>query len=438
MSLRWSAAPARVAGGVTASRPGSPSGRRDAPRPVRRRTPATLQRRAGPCPGSSSRSRSRPSPRCSRFPPARRTRRARRPPGSSAPVTVTGSGTARAPCPTGRAGASASRLAATPRARRSAPSRRRWRKLLARSRAQASPKPTCRRRTSRFGVRENEDGTKDRGLQRDQSVSDDTSRPRPRRHDHGRRVEGRRETDVNGPDLSPSSTAALREAGSQRSSTTPRRRRGRFAEKAGTTSARLDDHRAGRHTAAGTRRREGLRHGHDTGAGIRAPGESELQAASITVCHLRHLVESGTWPWRTRRSGALLGEWRIAIDPLRRDAPAAPSSRRRARRPLLPRLPQLALPLHRREGGAGGSHRARRGRRRRAVHPPPGRVRPGSTLERVALPDDLVARLEGKSSLGRLGLLIHSTAGFVDPGWDGHVTLELSNVANLPITIYPG
>ena len=62
----------------------------------------------------------------------------------------------------------------------------------------------------------------------------------------------------------------------------------------------------------------------------------------------------------------------------------------------------------------------------------------GSTLERVALPDDLVARLEGKSSLGRLGLLIHSTAGFIDAGWDGHLTLELSNVANLPITIYPG
>jgi dCTP deaminase len=62
----------------------------------------------------------------------------------------------------------------------------------------------------------------------------------------------------------------------------------------------------------------------------------------------------------------------------------------------------------------------------------------GSTLERVKLPDDLVARLEGKSSLGRLGLLIHSTAGFIDPGWDGHVTLELSNVANLPITIYAG
>ena len=68
----------------------------------------------------------------------------------------------------------------------------------------------------------------------------------------------------------------------------------------------------------------------------------------------------------------------------------------------------------------------------------PGEFVLGSTLERVTLPDDLVARLEGKSSLGRLGLLIHSTAGFIDPGWDGHVTLELSNVANLPITVYPG
>ena len=68
----------------------------------------------------------------------------------------------------------------------------------------------------------------------------------------------------------------------------------------------------------------------------------------------------------------------------------------------------------------------------------PGEFVLGSTAERVALPDDLVARLEGKSSLGRLGLLIHSTAGYVDPGWDGYLTLELSNVANLPITLYPG
>ncbi|MEP6468744.1 MAG: dCTP deaminase [Chloroflexota bacterium] len=68
----------------------------------------------------------------------------------------------------------------------------------------------------------------------------------------------------------------------------------------------------------------------------------------------------------------------------------------------------------------------------------PGEFVLGSTLERVALPDDLVARLDGKSSLGRLGLLIHSTAGFVDPGWEGNLTLELSNVANLPITLYDG
>jgi len=68
----------------------------------------------------------------------------------------------------------------------------------------------------------------------------------------------------------------------------------------------------------------------------------------------------------------------------------------------------------------------------------PGEFVLGSTLERIRLPNDLVGRLEGKSSLGRLWLLIHSTAGFVDAGWDGYLTLELSNVANLPITVYPG
>ena len=68
----------------------------------------------------------------------------------------------------------------------------------------------------------------------------------------------------------------------------------------------------------------------------------------------------------------------------------------------------------------------------------PGEFVLGSTLERIRLPDDRVARLEGQCSLGRLGLLIHSTAGFIDPGWHGHVTLELSNVANRPVTIYPG
>ncbi len=68
----------------------------------------------------------------------------------------------------------------------------------------------------------------------------------------------------------------------------------------------------------------------------------------------------------------------------------------------------------------------------------PGEFVLGATLERVRLGNDIVARLEGKSSLGRVGLLIHSTAGFVDPGFDGYLTLELSNVANLPIAIYPG
>jgi dCTP deaminase len=68
----------------------------------------------------------------------------------------------------------------------------------------------------------------------------------------------------------------------------------------------------------------------------------------------------------------------------------------------------------------------------------PGEFVLGSTYEFVKLPDDIAARLEGKSSLGRLGLLTHSTAGFVDPGFQGHVTLELSNVATLPIKLWPG
>jgi dCTP deaminase len=68
----------------------------------------------------------------------------------------------------------------------------------------------------------------------------------------------------------------------------------------------------------------------------------------------------------------------------------------------------------------------------------PGEFVLGSTFETVGLPDDLAGRLEGKSSLGRLGLLTHSTAGFIDPGFGGHITLELSNVANLPIILWPG
>lgn len=68
----------------------------------------------------------------------------------------------------------------------------------------------------------------------------------------------------------------------------------------------------------------------------------------------------------------------------------------------------------------------------------PGEFVLANTLERITLSDSIVARLEGKSSLGRIGLLIHSTAGFVDPGWDGNLTLELSNVSRLPLTLYKG
>jgi len=70
------------------------------------------------------------------------------------------------------------------------------------------------------------------------------------------------------------------------------------------------------------------------------------------------------------------------------------------------------------------------------VHP--GEFILGNTVERISLGDDLVARLEGKSSLGRLGLIVHATAGYIDPGFTGNITLELSNVANLPIKLYPG
>ena len=68
----------------------------------------------------------------------------------------------------------------------------------------------------------------------------------------------------------------------------------------------------------------------------------------------------------------------------------------------------------------------------------PGEFVLGSTIERVGMPDDLVARVEGKSSLGRVGLLIHATAGFVDPGFSGQITLELSNVSPLPVKLWPG
>ena len=137
---------------------------------------------------------------------------------------------------------------------------------------------------------------------------------------------------------------------------------------------------------------------------------------------IRHAHRRGAHPARPLRPGA--GAARVD---------------RRSLRPALPRLPQQPLRLHRREAADAGPDRARRGAESDEpfiLHP--GEFVLGATLERVTLGDDIVARLEGKSSLGRLGLQVHSTAGFIDPGFDGHVTLELSNVANLPITLYPG
>ena len=105
----------------------------------------------------------------------------------------------------------------------------------------------------------------------------------------------------------------------------------------------------------------------------------------------------------------------------------------------LPRLPQQPVRVHRPAPAAAGPDRAavdhRTTSRSSCTRASSCSARP---LEWVELPDDLVARLEGKSSLGRLGLLIHSTAGYVDPGWKGTLTLELSNVANLPIALYAG
>ena len=104
----------------------------------------------------------------------------------------------------------------------------------------------------------------------------------------------------------------------------------------------------------------------------------------------------------------------------------------------LPRLPQQPLPVHRRPAPQPDLTELLTIEDDEPFILHPGEFVLGQTLEWVELPDDLVARLEGKSSLGRLGLLIHSTAGYVDPGWKGNLTLELSNVANLPIALYHG
>ena len=143
------------------------------------------------------------------------------------------------------------------------------------------------------------------------------------------------------------------------------------------------------------------------------------------------------WSSRTRRSARLIEEGRIEIDPYD-PALLQPSSVdvrvdryfRVFRNSLYPYIDV--------QGRAGGPDRARRDRRR-AVHPPSGRVRARLDARAGAAAGRPRRTPRGEVELlGRLGLLIHSTAGFIDPGWDGHVTLELSNVANLPITIYHG
>ena len=107
-------------------------------------------------------------------------------------------------------------------------------------------------------------------------------------------------------------------------------------------------------------------------------------------------------------------------------------------RPQLPRVPQQPLRVHRPPDAAARPHGAPHDRRRRAVRPAPGGVRARADPRVGRAARRPRGRLEGKSSLGRLGLLIHSTAGYVDPGWKGNLTLELSNVANLPIALYYG
>ena len=129
---------------------------------------------------------------------------------------------------------------------------------------------------------------------------------------------------------------------------------------------------------------------------------------------------------------------RLGIDPFD-DEPGAAVERRRPARQPVPGLQQHPLHPHRPVDAPGRPDHASSSRRRASRSSCiPASSCSGSTLERCTLPDDLAGRLEGKSSLGRLGLLTHSTAGFIDPGFTGHITLELSNVANLPITLWPG
>ncbi len=152
------------------------------------------------------------------------------------------------------------------------------------------------------------------------------------------------------------------------------------------------------------------------------------------------------WSHRTIRRDGALGQ----IDPRggrgrpHRPRPLRPRARaaverRRALRPPLPRLPPGALPVHRRARADARPHRARRDRRGPALHPAPRRVRARARRSRCCGCRTTSWRVStARARSGRLGLQVHSTAGLADPGFEGQITLELSNVASLPIAIYPG
>ena len=204
------------------------------------------------------------------------------------------------------------------------------------------------------------------------------------------------------------------------------------------TPSALGARRPGTSARAGSRPRRSSRApiSRDRGPGI-SVFSSIVRVVATQPAYRTARDRIAAWFFPIGRSRACSSEGRIEIDPY--DPSLLQPSSVDVRVDRYFRVFRNNLyPLHRRQGRAGEPDRARRDRATSRSSSIPGEFVLGSTLERVRLPDDLVARLEGKSALGRLGLLIHSTAGFIDPGWDGHVTLELSNVANLPITIYHG
>jgi dCTP deaminase len=146
-----------------------------------------------------------------------------------------------------------------------------------------------------------------------------------------------------------------------------------------------------------------------------------MPASVLSDGTIRRLVEEG----RIR-----IDPWDAGMVPARVDRPEA--------RAVLPGLPQLPGRVDRPGQAADEPHRARQVGPEESFVIHPGEFVLGRTEEWVELPDDLVARIEGKSSLGRLGLIVHATAGFVDPGFKGTLTLEITNLTRVPIVLWPG